>query len=158
MPNGSHFQRGGYLGECRVNKARFILSDGFGHYGGIIVFPSPLQDNGMDENTLAKDIEQRFISFTQGLWIYRLKSLLTSLFNRERESSYPMRCRMGHLFTGEYVSETGERYGISSFCVELNGLGRRQLFSFAKYLALWFGLSNVLVRESGRKRIYLVNS
>lgn len=157
MPNGSHFQRGGYLGECRINKTKFLHDDESERYGGIIVFPFPLLDNGMDENTLAKDIEQRFISFTQGRWIYRLKSLLTNLFNREREY-IPMRYRMGHLFTGEYVSEEGERYGKNSFCVELNGIKRQQLFTFAKHSALRFGLRNVLVRESGRGRIYHVDS
>ena len=157
MSNGCHFQRGGYLCECRTNKTKFLHNDKSERHGGIIVLPSSLKGDDMDDGFLAEVIGQRFLSFTMERWIDSLKSLLASLFNREREST-PMSCRMGHLFTGEYVSEKGERYDKSSFCVELNDAGRRQLFSFAKHLALRLGLSDVLVRESGRGRIYLVNS
>ena len=157
MPNGCHIQRGGFLTECRINKTKFLHNGESGRYGGIIVFPFHLKDDGMDEDTLVKDIEQKFFSFTQECWIDCLKHLLACLFSRERESS-PKGCRMGHLFTGEYVSETGERYGKNSLCVELNGIKRRQLFSFAKHLALGHGLHNVLVRENERGRINLMDS
>ena len=46
MPNGSHYQRGGFLQECRENSNSFVLDEGvhgnqYGmskYRGGIIVF------------------------------------------------------------------------------------------------------------------------
>ena len=56
MPNGCHFQRGGFLNECRINKDSFVLDEGVHggqigfrkNRGGFIVFPTDVNAEQMN--------------------------------------------------------------------------------------------------------------
>lgn len=52
LPNGSHFQRGGFLHECQQNKDAYILDEGVHceqcglskYRGGVITFPNQFKE------------------------------------------------------------------------------------------------------------------
>lgn len=54
LPNGSHFQRGGFLHECQQNKDAYVLDESVHgeqcglskNSGGVITFPNQFIDNG----------------------------------------------------------------------------------------------------------------
>ena len=60
MPNGSHYQRGGFIQECRENQNSFILDEGvYGNQygmakysGGIIVFSTDVNAVELDKDKI----------------------------------------------------------------------------------------------------------
>lgn len=75
MPNGSHYQRGGFLQECRENLNSFILDEGvhgnqYGmakYRGGIIVFSTDVNAVELDKNKIINKIKQVITTFKSRL-------------------------------------------------------------------------------------------
>ena len=71
MPNGSHYQRGGFIQECRENKNSFILDEGvYGNQygmaeyrGGIIVFSTDVNAVELDKDKIVNNINQVITTF-----------------------------------------------------------------------------------------------
>jgi hypothetical protein len=128
MPNGCHYQRGGFLMECKSNKDSFLLIEGMHqgeHKGGFIVFPTHATMKLHDRELINK-IEQ----------------LITSC-------SY----RVGHLFTGKYIDDN-IIYNEQSISVELDELSSIHLLSFAETLANELMQENFLIKNLNNNRIY----
>ena len=128
MPNGCHYQRGGFLMECKSNKDSFLLIEGMHqgeHKGGFIVFPTHATMKLHDRELINK-IEQ----------------LITSC-------SY----RVGHLFTGKYIDDN-IIYNEQSISVEIEGLSSTHLLSFAETLANELMQENFLIKNLNNNRIY----
>lgn len=129
MPNGCHYQRGGFLMEYKRNKDSFLLTDGMhdrGHKGDVIVFPTHVTMKLHDRELINK-IEQQITS-----------------------CSY----RVGHLFTGKYIDDD-KIYNEKSISVELDGFSSRYLLSFAETLAKELMQEKVLVKNLNNNRIYI---
>ena len=128
MPNGCHYQRGGFLMECKSNKDSFLLIEGMHqgeHKGGFIVFPTHATMKLHDRELINK-IEQ----------------LITSC-------SY----RVGHLFTGKYIDDN-IIYNEQSISVELDELSSIHLLSFAETLANELMQENFLIKNLNNNPIY----
>lgn len=128
MPNGCHYQRGGFLMECKSNKDSFLLIEGMHQgedKGGFIVFPTHATMKLHDRELINK-IEQ----------------LITSC-------SY----RVGHLFTGKYIDDN-IIYNEQSISVELDELSSIHLLSFAETLANELMQENFLIKHLNNNRIY----
>lgn len=128
MPNGCHYQRGGFLMECKINKESFLLTEGMHHgehRGGIIVFPT---------HVIMKLHDRELIN--------KIEQLITSC-------SY----RVGHLFTGKYIDDN-IIYNEQSISVELDELSSIHLLSFAETLANELMQENFLIKNLNNNRIY----
>ena len=71
MPNGSHYQRGGFINECKINKDNFVLDEGvhgeqYGmeqYRGGIVVFSTDVNAVKLNDNKLINIIKQLIATF-----------------------------------------------------------------------------------------------
>lgn len=136
LPNGSHYQKGGFLYECRKNANRFVTDGsiserqcGMGkHRGGIIVFP-------ITENTerLANHVKQ---------------------FDGESLRAYSL----GNFFKGKYVGSHGEQFGASSICLYVKGLSSKLLQRLAENIANGLSHRAILLKDFNNGKIYLADS
>lgn len=131
LPNGSHVQRGGFLGECRKNKEAFSLD--FRHLegpvgpeacGGVIILPSgtPLAEVPAEPPATSPAIE-----------------------------SYSV----GQIFHGRYEDTCGNLYDAESPTIKVECLYRELLYELAGKLARILRLEHVLVKDMNDREVYL---
>ena len=136
LPNGSHYQKGGFLYECRKNANSFVTDGSTSecqcrmakHRGGIIVFP-------ITENA------------------ERLANLIKQ-FDGESLGAYSL----GNFFKGKYVGGHGELFDASSICLYAKGLSSKLLRRLAEKIADGSSLRTVLVKDMNNGKIYLSDS
>ena len=144
MPNGCHYQRGGFLKECKINRESFIPSESVynghnnlkDHNGGILVFPTDVDStivNGIHDaanqfNGESKHIEKRITAYY-----------------------------IGNHFKGRYVGHQGEIYDSNSLSLEIDGLSSRHLYTFALMLAHKNQLS-FLIKDLNTDKIYITRT
>lgn len=134
MPNGSHYQRGGFINECKINKDNFILNEevhgeqyGIEKYkGGIVVFPA-------DINVV--DLNNRIVQLVD-----------TGAYS------------VGNSFKGQFVGDNGEKYNDKSPSVEINGVSSKNLLLFAEMLAQDLMQKSVLVKDLNLDKIYMADN
>ena len=134
LPNGSHYQKGGFLYECRKNANSFVTDGstserqcGMGkHRGGIIVFP-----NTENAERLANLIKQ---------------------FDGEPLGAYSL----GNFFKGKYVGSHGEQFGACSICLYAQGLSSKLLLRWAENIANGLSHRAILLKDFNNGKIYLV--
>ena len=167
MPNGSHYQRGGFLNECKNNKDSFILDEGvhgqqYGmskYRGGIIVFSTDVNAVQMDNNRMLNKIKQLIVTFNnrfnRGKKIHKTINKFNDIVNEpeERIGAYSV----GNFFKGKYVGDNGEMYNEKSLSVEINGISSMHLLSFAELLAQEFMQETVLVKDLNMNKIYMAD-
>ena len=137
LPNGSHFQRGGFLHDCRLNKEAFTLAFphlegpcGLGCQGGVIIFPT---------NTEVVDFPLE-IPQAHYLVNHSISDLL-----------------IGHIFQGMYVDSDGNVYNKESLTVEVDGEFFESVFGLAQELAQMIYLKNVIVKDLSENEIYILS-
>lgn len=148
MPNGSHYQRGGFLYECRQNKSSFVLDKGvhMNQYGmvdckgGIIVFSNDANLAELDREKLLNRIGQVLATFKNGS-------------NNECAGAYSV----GHFFKGKYVGNNGATYDAKSLAVEIEGLSSESLLNVAEMLAREFMQESILANDLCKNKIYLAD-
>ena len=132
LPNGSHYQKGGFLYECRKNANSFATDGstserlcGMGkHRGGIIVFP-------ITENA------------------ERLANLIKQ-FDGEPLGAYSL----GNFFKGKYVGSHGEQFCADSICLYAKGLSSKILLRWVEKIADGSIHRAVLVKDLNNGKIY----
>ncbi|MCQ2191642.1 MAG: hypothetical protein MJZ23_02100 [Paludibacteraceae bacterium] len=157
MPNGCHYQRGGFLKECKENKNMFIIdgisrssqNDKTKYRGGIIVFATDSCDNDIDSKMV------QVISSLADKW--NLMSINDSI---DLDSKAGANCTgtysTGHFFRGRYVGKNGETYNGDSVCVTVNGLSSCNLLTLAGKMTM--SLKHpVLVKDLNSDKIYLAD-
>jgi len=165
MPNGSHYQRGGYLNECRSNKDSFILDEGvhgeqYGlskYRGGIIVFSTDVNAVQLSNNKVVNKVKQIITTFNNRFNRGKMIHNVVNKFNvgkDEKIGAYSI----GNFFKGRYVGDNGEQYNERSLSVEINGISSRHLLEFAELLAKQFMQETVLVKDLNNNKIYLADS
>ncbi len=168
MPNGSHYQRGGFINECKINKDNFVLDEGvhgeqYGmaqYRGGLVVFSTDVNAVKLNDNKLINIIKQLIATFNNR--INRNKKIHNTINklnkgikkSEERIGAYSV----GNFFKGKYVGDNGEMYNDKSLSVEINGISSRNLLSFAELLAKEFMQETVLVKDLNLNKIYLADS
>lgn len=156
FPNGSHYQRGGYLRECKKNIDSFVLDEGvhdtkYGmsdNRGGIIVFSTDVNALSLDDNKVLNKIRQILTS-------YKKDSMIKSNDNGgESIGAYSV----GNFFKGKYVGNNGKVFSDESLSIEMNGLSRESLLKMAEMIAQEFLQETVLVKDLSKNKIYLADS
>lgn len=168
MPNGSHYQRGGFINECKINKDNFVLDEGvhgeqYGmaqYRGGLVVFSTDVNAVKLNDNKLINKIKQLIATFNNRInRNKKIHNTINKLNNgikkpEERIGAYSV----GNFFKGKYVGDNGEMYNDKSLSVEINGISSRNLLSFAELLAKEFMQETVLVKDLNLNKIYLADS
>ena len=168
MPNGSHYQRGGFINECKINKDNFVLDEGvhgeqYGmaqYRGGLVVFSTDVNAVKLNDNKLINIIKQLIATFNNRInrneKIHNTINKLNKGIKKseERIGAYSV----GNFFKGKYVGDNGEMYNDKSLSVEINGISSRNLLSFAELLAKEFMQETVLVKDLNLNKIYLADS
>ena len=168
MPNGSHYQRGGFINECKINKNNFMLDEGvhgeqYGmkqHRGGIVVFSTDVNAVKLNDNKLINKIKQLIITFNNRInRNKKIHSTINKLNKEIRKSEERIGAySVGNFFKGKYVGDNGEMYNDKSLSVEINGISSRNLLSFAELLTKEFMQETVLVKDLNMNKIYLADS
>lgn len=165
MPNGSHYQRGGFLQECRENLNSFILDEGvhgnqYGmakYRGGIIVFSTDVNAVELDKNKIINKIKQVITTFKNQL---KKDTIIHNVMNKfnDKGGEYIGAYSVGNFFKGKYVGDNGEMYNERSLAVEINGLSSESLLKVAEMIAQEFMQETVLVKDLNKNKIYTANS
>ena len=161
MPNGSHYQRGGFLQECRENLNSFILDEGvhgnqYGmakYRGGIIVFSTDVNAVELDKNKIINKIKQVITTFKNRL---KKDTIIHNVMNKfnDKGGEYIGAYSVGNFFKGKYVGDNGEMYNERSLAVEINGLSSESLLKVAEMIAQEFMQETVLVKDLNKNKIY----
>lgn len=165
MPNGSHYQRGGFLQECRENLNSFILDEGvhgnqYGmakYRGGIIVFSTDVNAVELDKNKIINKIKQVITTFKNQL---KKDTIIHNVMNKfnDKGGEYIGAYSVGNFFKGKYVGDNGEMYNERSLAVEINGLSSESLLKVAEMIAQEFMQETVLVKDLNKNKIYTADS
>lgn len=165
MPNGSHYQRGGFLHECKINRDSFILDEsvhgeqyGLSKYrGGVIVFSTDVNALKLSKNKILNKIKQVISTYKNRFNRGHIVDDTISQFNQQNKE-YIGAYTVGNLFNGKYVGDNGEAFNEKSMCVEINGLSSLSLLKLAEMIAKSFMQETVLVKDLNLNKIYLADS
>ena len=165
MPNGSNYQRGGFLHECKINKNNFILDEGvhnnqYGmskYRGGIIVFSTDVNALELDPNKLLNKIKQVITTFKNRL---KRSSMIHNVMNKfnAKGDEYIGVYSVGYFFKGKYIADNGKMYNEKSLSVEINGLSSKSLLTVAEMIAQEFMQETVLVKDLNKDKIYIADT
>lgn len=164
MPNGTGYQRGNFLHECKVNRDAFILDEavhnnqyGLENYrGGVIVFSTDVNAVSLDKNKVANKLKQVFVTLNQRLNVGKITHNIINKFNKYGDE-YIGAYSVGNAFKGRYVGDNGELYNENSTTVEINGLSSDGLLRLAEMIARVFHQETVLVKDFNNMKFYLAN-
>ena len=140
FPNGSHYQRGGFLHECKRNSECFTIggrNEIGDDKGGIIVFSVGLNDFRPSDNDV----------------LVIIASFLSTINHRHKEKKYAY--RVGHFFYGKYVGIHGEMYNDHSLCIEFYDLSSKSLLRLVELMAMSFLQCPILVKDLNRNKVIL---
>lgn len=169
LPNGSHYQKGGFLNECRQNANSFVLDEGvhgeqYGlskYRGGIIVFAVSVNAVKLSDNKFINAIKQ-FVETNKNR--FRKDSIVHNTINKfnaddkRNSGEYIGAYSLGNFFKGKYVGDNGEMFNDRSICLEINGLSSKSLLKLAEMIANEFKQETVLVKDLNKNKIYLANA
>lgn len=169
LPNGSNYQKGGFLNECRKNMNNFVLDEGvhpeqYGmakYRGGMIVFAVNVNAVQMSNNKIVNAIRQ-FVETAKNRF-NKDKMVHSTITNFNNDNSrnrgeYIGAYSLGNFFKGKYVGDNGEMFNDKSICLEINGLSSKSLLKLAEMIADRFRQETVLVKDLNRNKIYLADS
>lgn len=169
LPNGSNYQKGGFLYECRKNVNSFVLDEGvhgeqYGlskYRGGMIVFAVNVNAVKLSNNKIINSLKQ-FIETTKNSF-NKDKIVHGAIidFNNDKtrnSGEYIGAYSLGNFFKGKYVGDNGEMFNDKSICLEINGLSSKSLLKLAEMIADRFKQETVLVKDLNKNKIYLADS
>lgn len=165
MPNGSHYQRGGFIQECRENQNSFILDEGvYGNQygmakyrGGIIVFSTDVNAVELDKDKIVNNINQVITTFKNRV---KNDSIIHNVMNKlnDKGGEYIGAYSVGNYFKGRYVGDNGEMYNERSLAIEINGLSSESLLKVAEMIAQKCMQKTVLVKDLNKNKIHTADS
>ena len=165
LPNGSHYQKGGFLNECRKNLNGFVLNKnihgeqyGMTKYrGGMIVFAVNANAVQMSNDRFISATSQ-FIETIKDHFIKARtahRTIMSFNDNKNRNSGEHFGAySLGNFFKGRYAGGNGQMFDDKSICLEINGLSSRSLLRLAKIIADKFSQETVLVKDLNRDKVY----
>ena len=141
MPNGSHYQRGGFLHECKENANSFVLTEEvYGKQpaaekccGGVLVLPAGAEAVELEENALKNIMEQALCKISV-----------------EPACAYSV----GNFFRGKYVGANGKVYGEKSLAVEINGVSSKALLRIAEQILRELHQTSALVKDLNNNKLF----
>jgi hypothetical protein len=169
LPNGSNYQRGGFLNECRKNTDSFVLDEGvhgeqYGmakYRGGVIVFAVSVNAVQMSDNRFVNRIKQFVETAKNRFNKDKMVHSAIMAFNKDNTRNggeYIGAYSLGNFFKGKYVGDNGEMFNDRSICLEINGLSSKSLLKLAELIADRFKQETVLVKDLNRNKIYLADA
>ena len=186
MPNGSYYQRGGFIGECVKNSKSFITDNyeylidvngnlteaihhtqyGLSDYrGGIIVFSTDVNSIEISKNRIINWAKQRLVSLKNRFFSKKILSRIISDYNLDDEkklgdkeiNDYIGAFSIGKFFSGRYFDDNGDVYDENSQTIEVNGISSEGLIFLAEEICKEFQQETVLVKDLNLNKIFLVN-
>ena len=162
MPNGSHYQRGGFMNECRENENRFILDEGvhgeqYGlseFRGGFIVFSTDVNAVSLSKNKLVNKVKQLTITFNNRLNRGKFFHNVVNKSNNGSEVEKIGAYSVGNFFKGKYVVANSKMFNEQSLAIEIYGISTIHLLEFAEIIAKEFRQETVLVKDLNMNKIY----
>ena len=167
MPNGSAFQRGGYIEECMNNAKSFVLDEGvhgkqYGlsdYRGGVIVFSTDV--NVMNGERGLEKIRKKFSNLLKTLknriFLTNKIEQIRNQFNNNYDKQF-YAYSVGHAFNGKYQGDDGKIYNEKSITFEINGISSESLLKLAELVAKSFDQETVLVKDLNANKIYLADA
>ena len=185
-PNGSIYQKGGFLNECRKNKNSFIVnnnqfliskegvitegvhSEQYGLYdykGGIIIFSTDVNSLELSESKILNWLYKNIKTLKNRLFAKsKLNKIITkfnSFSNKKIEDrdidDYIGAFSIGNFFSGRYVGDNDKTFNEKSLSIEINGISTDALIYLAEEIATDFNQETVLVKDLNTSKIFLVN-
>ena len=186
LPNGSIYQKGGFIYNCKKNKARFIefnnqyfinndgnmceaihpeqygLSD---YRGGIIVFSTDINSLKISKNKLLDWFEKKLKTFKNRLFYKKKINNIIKRFNEyikkevggKKIEDYIGAFSIGNFFNGRYVGDNEKVFDKNSLSIEINGISSESLIFLAEEVAQEFIQETVLVKDLNSNKIFLVD-
>ena len=165
MPNGSHYQRGGFIQECRENQNSFTRGDGVhgNQYcmarqsGGIYVIVTEVNAVELDKDKIVNNINQVITTFKNRV---KNDSIIRNVMNKlnDKGGEYIGAYSVGNYFKGRYVGDNGEMYNERSLAIEINGLSSESLLKVAEMIAQKCMQKTVLVKDLNKNKIHTADS
>lgn len=164
LPNGSNYQKGGFLNECRKNMNSFVLNEGvhgeqYGmakYRGGMIVFAVQMSSNKI-VNAIKQFVETTKNRFNKDKIVHNTINGFNN-DNTKNNGEYIGAYSLGNFFKGKYLGDNGEMFNDRSICLEINGLSSKSLLKLAEMIADRFKQETVLVKDLNRNKIYLADA
>lgn len=165
MPNGSHYQRGGFLHECKMNKDSFILDESVhgGQYGmtryrgGIIVFPTDVDAIQLNTNEVLNKIKQIISTHKNRINRSGIVHNTSNQFNHQNREDI-VAYSVGYFFKGTYVGDNGVTFNDTSMSIAIDGLSSLSFLKLAELVAKSLKQETVLVKDLNLNKIYLADS
>lgn len=187
MPNGSHYHKGGFLHECKLNSEKFSINNnqylitdkktiveaihgeqyGLSDYrGGIIIFSTEVQFAQFDKNKLLNWFKMKIASFKNKFFTNKkLNKVINSFNSTENKKSgeksvedYIGAFSIGNFFHGRYIGDNGKVFDEKSLSIEINGISSDGLIYLGEEIAKEFNQETVLVKDLNKNKIFLVDS
>lgn len=139
LPDGSHYQKGGYLHECELNAQKFripvagyTLEDGIVSVAAISIFSAIMilpNDAVIEKEKIIDLIKNEFML---------------------------LRATEVHFSTGRYFyGEYGEAFNERSLCVGYTLRWKEVVIISARFLAV-FKIENALIKDVEREQVFLI--
>jgi len=186
IPNGSYYQRGGFIGECVKNSKSFItdnyeylidvngnLTEAIHHKqyglidyrGGIIVFSTDVNSVEISKNRIINWAKQKLMTLKNRFFSKKRLSNIISDYNLDKNKelggkkfqSYIGAFSIGKFFSGRYFDDNGDVYDENSQTIEVNGISSEGLIFLAEEICKEFQQETVLVKDLNLNKIFLVN-
>ena len=186
MPNGSYYQRGGFIGECVKNSESFITDNyhylidvngnlteaihhtqyGLSDYrGGIIVFSTDVNSVEISKNRIINWAKQKLMTLKNRFFSKKILSRIISDYNLDKNKElgskkiddYIGAFSIGKFFSGRYFDDNGDVYDENSQTIEVNGISSEGLIFLAEEICKEFQQETVLVKDLNLNKIFLVN-
>lgn len=165
MPNGSHYQRGYFIRECKTNASSFVLDEEVHdlqykqerYRGGVIVFPTDINAAEVDDNQSFHKIKRLITVFKYHPQKDSIIQSITKIFNSNKGDCISA-FGVGHYFKGKYIGGKGNVYDEKSIAIEINGLSSRSLLTIAAMIARKLRQKTVLVKDLNKNKIYTAAS
>lgn len=165
MPNGSHYQRGYFICECKTNASSFVLDEEVHdlqyeqerYRGGVIVFPTDINAAEVDDNQLSHKIKRLITVFKYHPQKDSMLQGVVKIFDNKEENCIGA-FSVGHYFKGKYIGDKGNVYNEKSIAIEINGLSSKSLLTIAAMIARKLRQETVLVKDLNKNKIYTAAS
>ena len=186
MPNGSYYQRGGFVTECMQNSESFITDNcqyligvdgnlteaihhtqyGLSDYrGGIIVFSTDVNSIEISKNRILNWVSQKLVTLKNRFFSKKILSRIISDYNLEKGKELGGKeindkvgsFSIGNFFNGRYFDDSGNIYDENSQTLEVNGISSEGLIFLAEEICKEYQQETVLVKDINLNKIFLVN-
>lgn len=162
MKDGVYVYKGFFYWDCCKNARSFRLNPqlhkNFNEAkkckGGIIILPE-VQD--VSHEILLQKVEVFFSAISKEMG----NNLIFKIFYWSKINYFENignQFEVNNIFTGNYISPSGHKFGIRSMTIEIIGLRHKELLRLAAYIYEEFKLECIVVNDFNKNKYYYVEN